>query len=70
MNKNNNDIQERGEGDWEKLYQFMDENDFSNADFLACICANLTRQEGKKFSTRIMVAGVEFQIDIAKVKEW
>lgn len=59
---------EHGSGDWEKLYNFMDENDFSCADFLACICAHLTENELKLawqiFTTTIMVAGVKFKITI------
>ena len=59
---------DKGTGDWEKLYNFMDENDFSCADFLACICANLTENNLKLawqiFTTTIMVAGVKFKITI------
>ena len=31
---------EHGIGDWEQLFDFIDKNDFSCADFLACVCAN------------------------------
>lgn len=69
MKEFNKDIQDRGsakEENWEKLSKFMDDNDFSNADFLACICANLLRQEGKRFVTTIILQGVQFKIDINK----
>ncbi len=62
----NNDIQDKGHGDWNKLYKFMDENYFSNADFIACICANLCRQEGKKFETSLLVGGQVFKISFIK----
>ncbi len=56
-------IFDKGEGDWEKLYTFMDENEFSCGDFCACICANLLRNPDKDFYTRIMVGGQEFEIN-------
>lgn len=59
---------EHGSGDWEKLYNFMDENDFSCADFLAVICAHLLENNLKAawrvFKTEIMAAGVKFKITI------
>ena len=70
MKNYNKDIQDRGEaqeGNRENLYKFMDDNDFSNADFLACVCANLTHQEGKRFITMLMVGGQKFQIEFMKV---
>lgn len=70
MKTYNKDIQDRGEAkeeNWEKLYKFMDDNDFSNADFLACVCANLKHQEGKRFITMLMVGGEKFQIEFLKV---
>ena len=59
---------DRGSGDWEKLYNFMDENEFSCADFLACICASLLNNDLKfkwqNFKTEIMIQGVKFNITI------
>ena len=57
---------ERGNGDWDKLYNFMDKNDFSNADFLACICANLSKiTDGESpFKTQIAVAGYKWDITL------
>lgn len=59
---------EHGSGDWEKLYNFMDENDFSFADFLACICSRLIENNLKLAwqicITTIMVSGVKFKITI------
>ena len=61
-------IFERGKGDWEKLYNFMDENDFSASDFMACVCANLMSYAnfGKQeiYKTEIMIQGVRFKIEI------
>lgn len=59
---------ERGKGDWNKLFDFMDSNNFSCADFLACICANLLENNLKykwqNFKTEIMIQGVKFKIKI------
>lgn len=59
---------DKGTGDWEKLYDFMDENDFSCADFLSCICAHLLNNNLKfawtNFKTEIMLRGVKFKITI------
>lgn len=59
---------EHGKGDWEKLYTFMDENDFSCADFLACVCANLNSypNEDKYYKTKLMVGGKIWNIEIEK----
>ena len=57
----------RGTGDWDKLLNYMDENDFSCADFLACICASLLdslRLKWQVFKTEIMLQGVKFKITI------
>lgn len=58
---------ERGSGDWDKLYDFMDENDFSASDFMACVCANLLpllRLKWQVFKTELMIQGVKFKITI------
>ena len=61
-------IFERGEGDWEKLYNFMDDNDFSAADFMACVCANLMSYinfgQQEIYKTELMIQGVRFKIEI------
>lgn len=57
---------ERGTGDWEKLCNFMDEHNFSCADFLAVICAHLCSRPQKDFETELFVAGHEFKIRIEK----
>ena len=61
-----NKVFERGQGDWEKLFNFMDENGFSVADFLACICANLLSYPTleNEYSTKIMLQGTVFKIKI------
>lgn len=68
----NDEIFERGKGDWDKLYKFMDENNFRSADFLACVCANLGRfidKDYSPFSTTLGVGGVKFHITI-KPEKW
>lgn len=61
-------IFERGKGDWDKLYNFMDENDFSVADFLACVCANMLSycnfKINETYKTELMIQGVKFKIGI------
>ena len=57
---------ERGEGDWDKLYDFMDKENFSRADFLACVCASLLREPENEFVTELMIGGIKFKIDINK----
>ena len=61
-----NNYFERGKGDWDKLYDFMDKENFSRADFLACVCASLLREPDNEFETRLMIQGVEFEINIRK----
>lgn len=56
----------RGEGDWDKLYDFMDKENFSRADFLACVCASLLREPEKEFKTELMIGGIKFEICINK----
>lgn len=47
---------ERGKGNWNKLFDFMDENEFTCADFLACVCSNLLRQPPEKeYKTKLMI---------------
>ncbi len=70
--KEPDEIFERGTGDWDKLYTFMDENDFRIVDFLACVCASLLRNIDNKYSpfkTKLMVGGTIFNITI-KPRKW
>lgn len=72
MKNYNKTIDERGEAaeqDWDKLADYMDEHNFSNQDFLACICANLVNNNlndvwPEKFTTKIEISGVLFDISI------
>lgn len=59
-------IFEKGTGEWEDLLRFMDENEFSCGDFLACICSSLLKHPSQFFNTRLMIQGVEFTINIKK----
>lgn len=71
--KEPDEIFERGTGDWDKLYTFMDENDFRSVDFLACICASLLQyidNEYSPFKTKLMVGGTIFNITIKPEKYW
>lgn len=61
-----NNYFERGKGDWDKLYDFMDKESFTRLDLLACVCASLLREPDSEFDTRLMIQGVEFGINIRK----
>ncbi len=63
---NTDEIFERGTGDWEKLGNSMDENDFSRADMLAVVCASLLKEPEKNFCTTLMIQGEKFFIQIKK----
>ena len=56
----------KNEEAWDKLCNFMDENEFTCNDFLAVICSNLLKYEDKHFDTEIMLQGVRFKINIEK----
>lgn len=51
---------------FDKLADFMEENGFSCADFLACVCARIGGYPQKEFETELMVAGCVFKIKIEK----
>lgn len=51
---------------FDKLAEFMDKNDFSCADFLACVCANISSYPQNEFETSLFVAGHEFNIKIER----
>jgi hypothetical protein len=57
---------QRDEKQWDKLYNFMDENDFSCQDFMSCVCATLLKYKEDKFNTTIMLGDVKFDIEINK----
>lgn len=61
-------IFERGRGDWEKLGKFLEENDFSCLDMLACVCEQFGNITQKEYQTKIMILGQKFDIKIAKVE--
>lgn len=65
MIKDNN-LFEKGKGDWDKLLAFMDDNPFSISDMLAVICANLVKEKEKNFCTTLMVGGENFFVQIKK----
>ncbi len=65
-NMETDDLFERGKGDWEKLGDFMDENNFSRADMLAVVCASLLKEPEKNFCTALMIQGEKFFIQIKK----
>lgn len=52
--------------DWERLFDFINQNDFSVQDFLCCVCANLLRYTSTHYITRLSVGGTQFDITIKK----
>ena len=69
-----NNYFERGKGDWDKLYDFMDnklydfmdKESFTRLDFLACVCASLLRDPDNEFETELGIVGIKFGINIRK----
>jgi hypothetical protein len=55
-----------GDPKWNKLFDFMDENDFSMQDFLACVCANFLRYPQMYYETQLCVAKYFFNVRITK----
>ena len=51
---------------WDTLLSFIENNDFSVQDFLACVCANLLRYTSTLYQTRISVGRTRFDITINK----
>ncbi|MCD7779843.1 MAG: hypothetical protein LUH05_04145 [Candidatus Gastranaerophilales bacterium] len=56
----------KGTGDWDKLFDFMDKNNFTCLDFLLCICSNLKNEPENEFKTEIKLRGTKFKIEINK----
>ena len=56
----------RDHENWEKLFDFMDQNEFTPLDFLACTCAKFCKHRAKEFKTELMVGGQIFKINITK----
>lgn len=52
--------------EWDTLLSFIDKNDFTVQDFLACVCANLLRYTSTHYKTRIVVGNSLFDITITK----
>lgn len=51
---------------WGKLFDFMDENEFTVQDFLACVCANLLGYTTPTYFTKLGVGRQTFSIAITK----
>lgn len=51
---------------WDTLLSFIEQNDFSVQDFLACVCANLLRYTSTYYQTKLSVGGTQFDITIQK----
>lgn len=60
----------RGQGDFDKLADFMEANNFSTADFLAVVCASLAKYKAKEFKTKLGVAGWQWDIRLVKEKSF
>ena len=51
---------------WNKLFDFMRENDFTMEDFLACVCANFARYNDRLYESRVVVGAQIYKIKIEK----
>lgn len=58
------------EESWERLFTFMERNEFSVSDFLACVCASLARygDNDNDFETQLGVGGRIYDVKITKGK--
>ena len=52
--------------EFDKLADFMEQNNFSCADFLACVCAHIAHLPQKEFNTELLVAGYEWDITLKR----
>lgn len=51
---------------WEKLFDFMEDNDFAAEDLLAVVCANISKQGNTEYEASIILANEIFDIRIEK----
>lgn len=51
---------------WGKLFDFMDENEFTMEDFLACVCANFARYGDRTYLSKVWVGKQLYKIQIEK----
>lgn len=56
----------KGKGDWNKLADFMDQNNFSCSDMLAVVASHLLRIEETEFNYKLMLLGTVFNFNIKK----
>ena len=52
---------------WYKLFELIEENNFSIQDFLVPVCANLLRYTDTNYTTTLSVGGQNFLIQIDKI---
>ena len=63
---NNYDRNQVSKENFDLLADFMDDHEFTASDFLACVCAKISGYPQSEFTTKLMVAGHEFDIKIIK----
>lgn len=51
---------------FDRLGDFVEQNSLSCSDLLAVVCAHIANYPQKEFVTKLMVAGIEFEIKIEK----
>lgn len=51
---------------WDKLFDFMDKNNFSCSDFMACVCAHIGDYPQIEYNTELAVKNKKFKITIIK----
>lgn len=62
----NYDKSQTAKENFDLLADFMDDHEFTVSDFLACVCAKISGYPQSEFTTKLMVAGHEFDIKIIK----
>ena len=51
---------------FDRLGDFVEQNNLSCSDLLAVVCARIANYPQKEFETKLLVAGVKFEIKIEK----
>lgn len=51
---------------FDRLGDFVEQNSLSCSDLLAAVCAHIANYPQNEFVTKLMVAGIEFEIKIEK----
>lgn len=56
----------KSNGDWYKLFDFMNKNHFTCLDFMICICVHLLHTPENDFKVETKIEDVKFEIEIRR----